>query len=162
MLDLGDLTLPDADANGQQRMRPSRIFAELAKSIGANFCEHPGFVCLDLAAVHGAFGENIVNCHHFSGLFLNARRCLSNRSSASGTFLFCHRVQPPALSPAISKIAMRLGSKANRMRTSDRPIEPGRSSFMLRCREAVMVSTRGRPSEGPRSRSTSSAALTCS
>ena len=131
MLDLGDLTLPDADALGLLRLRQSGIFAELSKSIGANLCEHPGFVCLDLAAVHGAFGENIVNRHHFSGLFLNAWICLSNRSSASGMFLLYHRVQLPALSPAISKIAMRLESKANRMRTSDRPTEPGRSSFML-------------------------------
>ena len=62
------------------------------------------------------------------------------------------RVQFPALSPASRRIACRSGSNANRIRSSVRPAEPGRSSFMFLWRDAVTVSTSGRPSCGPSSR----------
>jgi hypothetical protein len=53
------------------------------------------------------------------------------------------------LSPATSKIADRQGSKTSRIRISLRPADGGRNSFMLAIREAVIVSTSGRPSAGP-------------
>jgi hypothetical protein len=49
-----------------------------------------------------------------------------------------HLLQLAALSPATSRIAERHGSKTNRMRTSLRPREPGRSSFRLAIFELVM------------------------
>jgi hypothetical protein len=37
----------------------------------------------------------------------------------------------PALLPATSRIAFRSGSNANSTRSSERPLDPGRSSFMF-------------------------------
>jgi hypothetical protein len=54
-----------------------------------------------------------------------------------------HLFQLPALSPATSRIAERHGSKTNRMRTSLRPRDPGRSSFRFAIFELVMVLTTG-------------------
>src|SRR3954451_13098942 len=39
--------------------------------------------------------------------------------------------QRPDLSPATSRTAFRSGSKTNKILTSVRPVDPGRSSFML-------------------------------
>jgi hypothetical protein len=43
-----------------------------------------------------------------------------------------------------------------------RPVDPGRSSFMLACRLPLIVSTNGRPSPGPTSRRTRTAASNAS
>ena len=77
-------------------------------------------------------------------------------------FLVYHLLQSPDLSPATSMIAWRRGSNANRTLSSERPLEPGRSSVMFLCREPWMVSTMGRPDDGPNSARISSAATTCS
>jgi hypothetical protein len=53
------------------------------------------------------------------------------------------------LSPAISKIAERHGSKQNSTLISDLPVDGGRNSFMFGSFEAVMLSTSGLPSAGP-------------
>src|SRR5260370_25304568 len=66
---------------------------------------------------------------------------------------------PPDLSPATSKIALRLGSKAKATRHSP-PSALNRNSFMLACREPLSVSTRGLPSCGPNSWSTRANART--
>src|SRR5437870_11099223 len=56
------------------------------------------------------------------------------------------RCQRSCLSPPSSRIAVRRGSNAN----STRMCPPrGRSSFILGWREALSVSTSGRPSAGP-------------
>ena len=49
-------------------------------------------------------------------------------------------------------------SNAKRIRISVRPVDPGRSSFMLALRLPLIVSTRGRPRVGPASRRTLMAA----
>ena len=46
-------------------------------------------------------------------------------------------------------------AKAKRMRSSVRPDDPGRSSFIFRCLDEATVSTIGRPSWGPQSSSNS-------
>jgi hypothetical protein len=51
----------------------------------------------------------------------------------------------PDLSPATSRTADRHGSKTSKIRTSLRPADGGRNSFMLAIRDAVTVSTSGRP-----------------
>jgi hypothetical protein len=55
---------------------------------------------------------------------------------------------PPDLSPAISTIAMRLGSNAKATRQTP-SVASNRISFMLAWRESLSVSTRGLPSWGP-------------
>jgi len=57
---------------------------------------------------------------------------------------------------------VRRRSNANDTRTSVRPVDPGRSSFMFACRLPTTVSTSGRPSDGPTSRSTRIAASNAS
>src|SRR5215469_9587507 len=61
--------------------------------------------------------------------------------------------QSPDLSPPVSRIADRHGSKANSIRTSVRPADPGRSSLRLPIDEPTIESTKGRPSAGPTSAS---------
>lgn len=46
-------------------------------------------------------------------------------------------------------IARLRGSKMNRIRTSLRPDDPGRNSFMFLYREPTIESTSGRPNAGP-------------
>lgn len=60
-----------------------------------------------------------------------------------------HLFQRFCLSPPTSRIAFRCGSKAKRIRISDRPEELGLSSFIFLCREAFTESTSGRPRCGP-------------
>jgi hypothetical protein len=63
------------------------------------------------------------------------------------------------LSPATSRIADRHGSKPNKTRMF---VYRGRSSFRFASVEPAKVSTSGRPSVGPYSASTSTAASTFS
>lgn len=66
------------------------------------------------------------------------------------------------LSPPTSRIALRLGSKTNRMRISLCPAEPGRSSFIdLTRRDPLILPTSGRLRFGPCSFNISNAARTC-
>lgn len=60
-----------------------------------------------------------------------------------------HLSHSPDLSSATSNITDRHGSKTSKIRTWLRPADGGRSSFMFAIREAVTVSTSGRPSPGP-------------
>ena len=60
-----------------------------------------------------------------------------------------HLSHCPDLSLATSRTTDRYGSKTSRIRISLCPAEGGRSSFMLAIRDAVIVSTNGRPSAGP-------------
>src|SRR5215475_7674106 len=78
--------------------------------------------------------------------------------------MFCsyHRRHWPDLSPATRSTACRCGSNTNKIRTSVRPADPGRSSFMLWIFESWMVSTSGRPNVGPSDSSWSIAAVTSS
>ncbi len=80
------------------------------------------------------------------------------RSSAIGIFDLYQPCQLLLLSPPTSRMACRSKSKANSTRISVRPVDPGRSSFMLLCLVPLIVSTSGRPSVGPWSRSTPMAA----
>jgi hypothetical protein len=57
---------------------------------------------------------------------------------------------PPDLSPAKSKIALRLGSKAKAARHLP-SVALNRNSFIVAWREPLSVSTRGRPNCGPSS-----------
>ena len=60
-----------------------------------------------------------------------------------------HLPHCPDLSPAASRTTDRHGSKTSRIRISLCPADGGLSSFMFAIREAVIVSTSGRPSAGP-------------
>src|SRR5260370_354595 len=60
-----------------------------------------------------------------------------------------HLSHCPDLSPATSRTTDRHGSKTSRIRISLCPADGGLSSFMFAIREAVIVSTSGRPSRGP-------------
>src|SRR5260370_27941618 len=60
-----------------------------------------------------------------------------------------HLSHCPDLSPAPSRTTDRHGSKTSRIRISLCPADGGLSSFMFAIREAVIVSTSGRPSAGP-------------
>jgi hypothetical protein len=68
-----------------------------------------------------------------------------------GTWVLYQRLLP-RLFPPTSKMAARFGSKANRIRHGS-PAIWTRSSFMFEYSEPLTVSTWGRPSCGPRSRS---------
>src|SRR5258707_15470400 len=69
--------------------------------------------------------------------------------------------QSPALSPATSKTSCGQGSKANRIRISLRPDEPGRSSFKFLILDVAISPTSGRFRLGPCCVSNSTAAPTC-
>ncbi len=77
-------------------------------------------------------------------------------------FVRYQRRQSGDLSPARRRIARRDGSNAKRTRTSECPLDPGLSSFMLLCRDPLIESTRGRPKVGPLSSRSSRAAMTSS
>src|SRR5262249_39118986 len=69
-------------------------------------------------------------CHTPSS-FLRSARYSSYPSSATGLSSRYQRFHWPALSPATRITASRSTSKTNSRRISDRPAEPGRSSFRL-------------------------------
>src|SRR5699024_2690148 len=147
LLDLRNLSLPDADAFCQLRLRESGPLAQLAQTVGTDLSEHPLLVRLDTHPVDRVLGNEILqSLCHWSHSPLRLFRWSSNRSPARGMFLLYQRFQSQALSPAINMIADPAGSNANSTRNSDRPDEPGLSSFMFLCRDALTVSTMGRPS----------------
>lgn len=164
-LDFGDLTLSYPDSPRQLSLRQSRLFTKFAQTIGSDFGQHAFLVLFDLYTIvitHRVLCQVLVQTQRQTAHFpSSSRRCSSNNSSARGMFFLYHRCQFPALSPATRMIALRAESKANRIRSSLRPADPGRSSFIFLCREPTTVSTRGLPKFGPTDDSISMAAITC-
>lgn len=65
VLDLGDVSLADADALGQLGLCEAGLFAQLAQAVGADPGEHPLLVRLDDFPVHRVLGHEvfITQCH---------------------------------------------------------------------------------------------------
>ena len=86
--------------------------------------------------------------------------CSAYNCSARGIALRYQPRQSSDLSPATNKTICCHGSKANRIRISLRPVDPGRSSFMFLILELVISPTSGRFRLGPCCLSSSTAAPT--
>src|SRR5690606_11087947 len=114
-----------------------QLLSKFLQFVGANLRAHPLIVRVHLLPVGRSLSQHVVETlGHQNHLPSSCSRCSSKRSSATGMFTLYHFFHCPDLSPAINVIADRFGSKAKRIRSSDRPREPGRSSFMFSCREA--------------------------
>src|SRR5690606_20709726 len=108
-LDLRDLALTDADADGELTLGQAETLAQLAQAIRTHLAQHPLPVRVDTRAVRGALLEHLLASEshrdHCPSRLLSLSRCFWNSASAFGMFRRYHCFQLPALSPAISMIA---------------------------------------------------------
>src|SRR5258708_25200448 len=127
-------------------------------------CQQPSLQPLNLCAVVGViqFVVKIFPAHHRSPAspLLIASTCSAYSCSARGIALRYQPRQSPALSPATSKTICCHGWKANRIRISLRPVDPGRNSFIFLILDVVISPTSGRFRLGPCCLSNSTAAPT--
>jgi hypothetical protein len=124
---LRDAVLSDPDGRRERGLGVAGVFAKLPKAVPRNLTVHLILDRVNAGTVAGTAAPKVVELGHrfflflivglaafaASASFINFSWCALNRRSAMGIFVAYHFVQFPALSPATSRIARDLMSKAN-------------------------------------------------